>query len=234
MFFITAIQLSVVSTSTTTDKVSIKPRCSFQKMENFQPKKINKNLNSENYQTKGILGTDTLIYDGIDLEIIQNPTITDNNGQTILIGFEFWPDWLSYADPYFRYSNDGGVTWLPEDSATGWGLAEQDYMSILPTIDFAGDRRAFGSLLPYDQNNWITLNFPDIGDPDSVDNEWVSNGWLADVMMSEWHSVDVCGVNSQYAPSEDAYGFAIWTGDTVDDLENGLWFDGRLVKDLNL
>jgi len=224
MFIFTAIQLSIASQSTITDNESIKPRCSFQKSETFQPQKINKNLDSEIYQIKGLLDTDTLIYDGVDTEIIQNPTITDDNGQTILIGFELWPDWLSYADPYFRYSNDGGVTWLPEDSATGWGLAEQEYQSILPVIDFSGDKSVFGSLLPYDQNNWITLNFPDISDPDSEDREWTSKGWIADVMMSEWHSVDVCGVNSAYAPSEVALGLAIWTGNTVDDLENGLWY----------
>ena len=224
MFFFTAIQLSTVSTSIINDNVTIKQRCVFQKIENFQPKRIQKNLNSETYQTKGILGTDTLIYGGADQEIIQNPTITDNNGQTILIGFELWPERFSYADPYFRYSNDGGVTWLPEDAASGWRLSDNEYYTILPTIDFAGDKGAFGSVLPYEQNNWVTLNFPDIGNPESESGEWTSNGWLADVMMSEWHSVDVCGVNSEYAPSEDAYGLAIWTGDTVDNIDNGLWF----------
>jgi hypothetical protein len=224
MLIFTAIQISTASRSTTTNNMSVKPRCSFQMDENFQPQKINKNLNAEIYQTKGLLDTDTLIYDGVDTEIIQNPTITDNNGQTIVIGFEKWPDWLSYPDPYFRYSNDGGITWLPEDSATGWGLAEQDYQSILPVIDCSGDKGGFGSVLPYDQNNWITLNFPDLSNPDSETGEWLSNGWIADVMMSEWHSVDVCGVNSAFAPSEVALGLAIWTGNTVDDLENGLWY----------
>jgi hypothetical protein len=42
--------------------------------------------------------------------------------------------------------------------------------------------------------------------------------------MSEWHSADVCGVNSQYAPSADAFGLAIWTGDTVGDTDNGFWY----------
>ena len=173
---------------------------------------------------KKMLTTDTLIYDGIDEEIIQNPTITDDKGQKILIGFELWPDWLSYADPYFRYSNDGGVTWLPENSASGWRLTDNEYSTILPTIDFAGDRGAFGSVLPYDQNNWVTFEFPDIGNPDSAEGEWVANSWLADVMMSEWHSVDACGVNSQYAPNEYARGFAVWTGNTLDGIDNGLWF----------
>jgi hypothetical protein len=224
MFIFTAIQLSTVSTSTIADNVSIKPRCVFQKIENFQPQKINKNFDSEYYQTKGILSTDTLIFDGIDQEIIQNPTITDNNGQTILIGFELWPDSVSYADPYFRYSNDGGVTWLPEDSATGWSLTDNEYYTILPTIDFADDRGGFGSVLPYDQNNFVTIDFPDIGNPDSTAGEWIANSWLADVMMSEWHSVDACGVNSEYAPTEYARGLAIWTGNTIGDTDNGLWF----------
>jgi hypothetical protein len=224
MFIFTAIQLSAVSTNSIPDNVSIKSRCSFQKIENFQPTKTNKNLNSKIYQMKGMLDTDTLIYDGIDQEIIQNPTITDNNGQTLLIGFEIWPDRISYADPYFKYSNDGGLTWLPEDSATGWSLSEAEYYSILPTIDSAGDKGGFGSILPYDQNNWMTFNFPDIGNPASEKGEWAAKGWVADVMMSEWHSVDVCGVNNQYAPSEEARGFAIWTGNTVDNLHNGLWY----------
>jgi len=45
MFIFTAIQLSAVSTNSITDNLSIKPRCSFQKIDNFQPKKINNNLN---------------------------------------------------------------------------------------------------------------------------------------------------------------------------------------------
>lgn len=224
MCIFTAIQLGIASPNTIADDISIKPRCSFQNDVNFQPQKTNKNLNSETNQMKGLLATDTLIYDGVDTEIIQNPTITDNNGQTIVIGFELWPDWLSYPDPYFRYSNDGGITWLPENDATGWGLAEQDYQSILPVIDSSGDKGGFGSLLPYDQNNWITLNFPDLGNPDAETGEWLSSGWIADVMMSAWHSVDVCGVNSAYAPCAEAYGLAIWTGNTVDHLENGLWY----------
>ena len=223
MFFITAIQISAVSTDVMNENDYKKPRCFFQKDYNFKPERLNKNLDPVNNQNFGILDTDMLIYGDFEESIIQNPTVTDNNGQDILIGFEFYPDWLSYADPYFRYSNDGGATWIPEESATGWGLSEIEYMSISPTIDFAGDKGAFGSVLPFDQNNWVTLNFPDIVNPDA-DDEWISNGWLADVMMSEWHSADVCGVNSEYAPSEFAYGLAIWTGNTVDGLDNGLWF----------
>lgn len=223
MFFITAIQLSVISTSSINDNVSKKPRCIFQKIENFQPKKINKNLNSEIYPTKGMLETDTLIYGAFEESIIQNPSITDNNGQNILIGFEYWPDWLTLADPYFRYSTDGGITWLPEGSATGWSLSDTGYYSVLPTIDFSGEGDAFGSILPFEQNNWVTFNFPDMVDPEAED-EWTANGWLADVMMSQWDSVDACGVNSEYAPSEFAYGLAVWTGDTLDGSDNGLWF----------
>jgi hypothetical protein len=224
MFIFTAIQVSIASTNTITDHVSLKPKYSFQKIENFQPQKTNINFNSEISQTKGLLDTDTLIYGGDGESVVENPTITDNGGQNIVLGFDLSPDWLSPANPYFRCSNDGGITWLPEDGATGWLLSDNDYTCILPTIDFAGDNGAFGSVLPYDQNNWVTLNFPDISNPDSVDNEWVANSWLADVMMSEWYSVDVCGVNSEYAPSETAFGIAIWTGNTINGIDNGLWF----------
>jgi len=40
MFIFTAIQLSIASPSTITNNVSIKPRYSFQKIENFQPERI--------------------------------------------------------------------------------------------------------------------------------------------------------------------------------------------------
>lgn len=224
MFFITAIQLSVISTSSIKENESKKPRCIFQKAENIQPKKVYKNLNSKIHTNIGVLDTDTLIYGAFEESIIQNPSITDNNGQNILVGFEYWPDWLTLADPYFRYSNDGGATWLPEDSATGWNLADAGYFSVLPSIDFSGEGDAFGTILPYEQNNWVTFNFPDIVDPDA-EGEWIANGWLADVMMSHWSSADACGVNSEYAPTEFSYGLAIWTGNTInDEIENGLWF----------
>lgn len=223
ILFCSVIQISAISTNIDSKNEIKKPRCFFQKDYNFNPERISRNLESNSLPNYGILDTDVLIYGNFEEQIIQNPTVTDNNGQKVLIGFELYPDWLSYGDPFFRFSNDGGNTWLPEDSANGWGYSEIDYMCILPTIDFSEGSSAFGSVLPYDQNNWVTFNFPDIGDPDAGEG-WLGNGWLADVMMSEWHSVDVCGVNNQYTPSEYAYGIAIWTGNTVDDHENGLWF----------
>jgi hypothetical protein len=68
------------------------------------------------------------------------------------------------------------------------------------------------------------MNFPDITNPDLEDQEWIVNTWLASAMMDEWHSCDVCGVNSQYAPSVEALGIAIWTGNTLDGGTNGLWY----------
>ncbi len=223
MLLFTAIQLSVVSTSSLTDHISKNQRCAFQAIENFQPKKTQVNLNSGNSQTKGILATDTLIYGATGDIIVENPTITDDNGQKILIGFDLLPSRLDPADPYFRYSNDGGVTWLPEDSANGWRLSDNEYYTTKPDIDFSGDKGGFGTILPDGQNNWATFNFPDIGDPEAGDT-WLAHSWLADVMMSEWHSADVCGVNSQYAPAESAYGLAIWTGNVLTGTDNGLWF----------
>ena len=225
MFFCTAIQLSAVSTSSITNDVSKNLRCIFQKDENVQPKKIQQNLNSEIYQTKGMLATDTLIYGGFSETIVQNPTITDDSGQKIIIGFDLKPSFLEPANPYFRYSTDGGVTWLPADNANGWALSDIEYYSILPTIDYSGDGGAFGTVLPDGQTDWATFNFPDIGDPEAGEEGWVMWSWLASAMMSEWHSVDACGVNSQYAPAEGAFGLAVWTGNTLDNADtNGLWF----------
>jgi hypothetical protein len=223
MFIFTFVQMSVISTRIIDEKYTNNMKFSYKKMENIRPTQLNENSFSVEPMNSMSLDTDTLIYGGSAEEIIQNPTITDNNGQNILIGFESSPDWLTPADPFFRYSNDGGTTWLPEDNANGWTLSDFEYYTILPTIDFAGDRGGFGSALPFDQNNWVTFNFPDIVDPDYGDG-WVANSWLADVMMTEWHSVDVCGVNSEYAPSEYAYGLAIWTGNTVEGVDNGFWY----------
>jgi hypothetical protein len=196
------------------------PWCTFKKIETLQAQSLTNSI--KKFDVAGMTGSDTLIYGGGEM-ICQNPSITDNLAQGILLGFELWPDWVTPPDPYFRFSTDGGMTWLPEDSASGWNLAENGYDSILPVVDFAGDKGGFGSILPSFQNNWVTFNFPDITDPDAGD-EWLANSWIADVMMTEWHSVDVCGVNSEYAPSEDSYGLAVWTGDTVDGVTNGMWF----------
>jgi len=209
---------------TSEKKNDIDSRFIFKKTDSFQPQRITKSLKPKSFDTVGLLGTDVLIYGNADDNwVCQNPTIADDTAQKALIGFQFAPNIFTQPDPYFRYSNDGGTTWLPEDDANGWALSEQGYDCILPTIDFAGDKGGFGAVLPDGQNNWITINFPDITDPEAED-PWLANGWLADVMMTEWHSCDVCGVNSEYAPAEAALGLAIWTGNTVDDGTNGLWY----------
>ena len=222
---ITAIQIGAMSTTNISSASENKtPRCIFKRVDNFQPQRITKNLIPESFDKVGLLGTDVLIYGSKDEGIIcQNPTIAADVAQKALIGFEVWPNSFTPPDPYFRYSNDDGKTWLPEDGVTGWSLTEQDYDSILPKIDFAGDKGGFGAVLPFGQNNWMTFNFPDISDPEAGET-WLANGWLADVMMEEWHSCDVCGVNSEFAPSVDAFGLAIWTGDTIDGGDNGLWY----------
>lgn len=222
---LSVIQLGAMSTTNMSSVSDHKtPSCIFKKIDNFAPQRITKNLAPGSSDKVGLLGTDVLIYGSLDEGIIcQNPTITTDVAQKVLIGFEVWPNSFTPPDPYFRYSNDDGKTWLPEDGVTGWSLTEQDYDSILPKIDFAGDKGGFGAVLPFGQNNWMTFNFPDISDPEAGDG-WTANGWLADVMMEEWHSCDVCGVNSEFAPSVDAFGLAIWTGDTVDGGDNGLWY----------
>ncbi len=223
LFIFSFAQMSVISTETNKEISTNVINSNFKKIQDIKSIPLDNYLSSKNQMYSMNLDTDTLIYGGSGETIIQNPTITDNNGQNILVGFELMPDWLSPADPFFRYTTDGGETWLPEDNANGWSLSDFEYYTILPEIDYAGDRGAFGSALPFDQNNWVTFNFPDIVDPDYNDG-WVANSWLADVMMTEWHSVDVCGVNSQYAPSEFAYGLAIWTGNTVSGTDNGIWY----------
>jgi hypothetical protein len=201
----------------------------FKNTDSFQPQRITNSLKPKSSDTVGLLGTDVILWGNADETLVcQNPTIAEDTAQKVLIGFQLAPNIFTQPDPYFRYSNDGGTTWLPEDDVFGWLLTEQGYESILPTIDFAGDKGGFGATLPDGQNNWVTLNFPDITDPDAGD-AWTAEGWLADVMMEEWHSCDACGVNSEYAPSDAARGLAIWTGNTVDDGTNGLWYGWELT-----
>jgi len=225
---LTSLQISAISTTDKSSALELKtPRCTFKKIESLKPAIVTTRLTPIPVDTAGVLGTDIFLFGSEDLEC-QNPTITDDASSKVLVGFEGRIDIFTPPDPYFRYSTDGGTTWLPEDGTIGWALTDAGYDSILPTIDFAGDRGGFGSVLPDYQNNWMTFNFDDIADPNAGD-EWQANGWLADVMMDEWHSVDVCGVNSQYAPSDDAYGLAVWTGNTIDGGDNGLWYGWELT-----
>ena len=177
MFIFTFIQISAVSTDVMNDNDDKNPRCVFKRIETLKPQKITEIEGSNQNNLFGVTGTDTWIYGDGTLEICQNPTITDDGGQNILAGFELWPDWLTFPDAFFRYSTDGGASWLPEDSATGWAFAEVGYITILPDIDYNGENGAFGTVLPIDQNNWITMNFPDMTDPEAVDAEWEASGW---------------------------------------------------------
>jgi hypothetical protein len=178
--------------------------------------------------TLGTLGTDILVWGDEDMDA-QNPTIASNGGAGLILGCEGWEDQFIPPNPFFRYSLDGGQSWLPEDSAVSWDLIGAGYDSIIPDVDYGGGNRAFGTILPFGQTDWMTFNFPNILD-DEAEGGWVANGWLASVMMSNWDSVDSCGVNQNFAPSPDAYGFCVWTGDTLDGVENGIYFGWEISE----
>jgi hypothetical protein len=172
-------------------------------------------------------GTDIFVWGSESLES-QNPSITYDGGTDILVSFEGWVDIFTSPNPYFRWSNDGGQTWLPEDSTIYYDLAGAGYDSIQPVVDFASDGRGFGTILPFDQTDWMTFNFPVITDSEANDG-WVANGWVASAMMSEWDSADACGITPDQAPSPDAYGLCVWTGDTLDGTDNGLFYGWEIT-----
>jgi hypothetical protein len=223
---LTTVQLSALSTA---------PQ---HRQRNFEKATCTNNLETRMGEKTTILqdaitGNDVLIFGYEDLQC-QYPTITDDGGGGILLCFEGQVDIFTSPDTCFRYSTDGGTTWLPEDAISYYSWVEGNEMTR-PRIDFAGDNGAFGTLLPnkdFGSTDWVTLNLPVITDPEPDDEDpWEPRGWIASAMMSEWHSCDACGVSTQYAPDETARGIAIWTGDTLDGGTNNIFFGWEIPGD---
>jgi len=209
------------------EKTKIHPQCIFKRNNDAAITLQTIEISNRNNQIAQI-GTDIQLYGSSELEA-KNPSITGNGGASLLVAFEGWEDIFIPPNPYFRFTIDGGQSWLPEDSAIFYDLVGAGYDSIKPIVDQSEGNRGFGTILPYGQNDWMTFNFPDISDAEAEDG-WLPNGWLASAMMSEWDSVDASGVSRTYAPSVDAYGICAWTGDTLDGTMNGLYYGWEITE----
>lgn len=228
--FICSLALIVVSTTQITvlsgdinqhENRTINPQFIFKRNIDTNLALQKTDLTQQNNQIVNV-GVDTQLYGSVELEA-KNPSITGKGGSSILVSFEGWEDIFMPPNPHFRFTRDGGQTWLPEDGAIFYDLVGAGYDSIKPIVDYREGNSGFGTVLPFGQADWMTFNLPDISD-NEADDGWVANGWLAGAMMSEWDSVDASGVPSAYAPSVDAYGICAWTGDTLDGINNGLYY----------
>jgi hypothetical protein len=159
---------------------------------------------------------------------VQNPSIMDNGAGNIVIASEAWED-IFTSNIFLRYSNDGGETWIPENSVLSWTLPENELMQSLPTIDFAGDNGGFGAMVPVDPPTLITITFDDISDHEAGDG-WLPNPWTTDSHIISFDSTDACGVNSQFAPDSAATGIVVYTADESSGETNILyigWHEGE-------
>jgi hypothetical protein len=174
------------------------------------------------------LGTDIpVIVMAEDIDV-QNPSIMDDVAGNIVIASEAWLDVFT-PNIFLRYSNDGGETWIPEDTVLSWALPENDIYDSMPAIDFAGDNGGFGTMLPIDPPMLITITFEDISDHEAGEG-WLINPWTTDSHMVEIDSADAGGVNSQFSPDPAARGIVIYTGDEATGEDNILyisWHEGE-------
>ena len=63
MFFVSAVQISALSTEILNSKESIEPRCIFKKIETLPLQTISEKNNNDQYNAFGVTGTDTWIYE---------------------------------------------------------------------------------------------------------------------------------------------------------------------------
>ena len=175
-------------------------------------------------RTAAFAGTDVPVLVSADDIDIENPCLLDNGGSTVIAIAEAHEDILS-STPILRYSNDGGITWLPEDTFLSWEL--EDYIEEKPAIDFAGDNGAFGSMIPVDPFTLLTLDIADITNHETGDG-WVLQGWTTD---DEIDSLDVAGVNSEYSPDTNALGLVVRTGDDSTGPTNIVYLGWRQGED---
>ena len=167
-------------------------------------------------------GTDVPILVAADEIDIENPCLLDNGGNTVIAIAEAHEDILS-STPFVRYSNDGGNTWIPEDTFLTWEI--EDYVEEMPSIDFAGDNGGFGTMIPIDPVQLLTVNIDDVTDHEAGDG-WGIIVWDS---VEELDSCDACGVNSEFSPNlEWAKGIQERTGDRADEVTNILWISWQV------
>lgn len=172
------------------------------------------------YEPKGSqnqLGIDTSVmaFEGMDA---LHPHLATDGGGNILLAGESYESAFN-TDVHFRFSVDGGASWLPGDGTYFFDLASIGIVAEKPVVDFSGDLGGIGSFVDINNGGIPQFDFDDIVDPEAGDG-WTLLTWIAE---DEVDSCDVAGWNSQYSPfPEFSKGLVAYTGN-IDGTTNVLY-----------